>query len=315
MTHTVLRLAALGAFAFAALASETGMTPAAAAPGDPVVAAAGDIACDLLPTAAAPDPDERGANVCHMAATAQLIKTLNPAAVLALGDEQYADGRLDQFEAGYAKSWGAFKNITHPSPGNHEYHTPGAAGYFAYFGSAAGDPSKGYYSFDVGGWHLIALNGNCKAVGGCAADSPQTTWLVRDLADHHAACTLAYWHQPRFSSGAVHGNDAAYDAFWRALYAAHADVVLAGHDHEYERFASQTPDAAPDAKAGITEFVVGTGGRSHYHFGAMQPNSKAATATTYGILALTLHPHGFDWRFIPEPGSTFTDSGSQSCHR
>ncbi|MBV8171934.1 MAG: metallophosphoesterase [Candidatus Eremiobacteraeota bacterium] len=313
MKHASWKVAALGAFAFSVLLLRAGTPPVAAAAADPVIAAAGDIACDLLPTAATPDPDERGTEVCHMAATAALIKALRPAAVLALGDEQYADGRLDQFQAGYDKSWGAFKDITHPAPGNHEYHTPGAAGYYGYFGASAGDPAKGYYSFELGGWHLISLNGNCKAVGGCAADSPQTAWLVKDLAAHRAACTLAYWHQPRFSSGAVHGNDPAYDAFWRALYAAHADVVLNGHDHEYERFAPQTPDAMADAK-GITEFVVGTGGRSHYHFAQVQPNSKATNATAFGVLALTLHPHGFDWRFIAEPGSTFTDAGSQGCH-
>jgi calcineurin-like phosphoesterase family protein len=305
--------AVLGAAAFIGLLASAGSASAAGAP-DPVVAAAGDIACDLRPTAASPDPDERGADTCHMAATAKIIAGLHPAAVLALGDEQYADGSTAQFEAGYDKTWGAFKKITHPAPGNHEYHTPGAAGYFAYFGASAGDPDTGYYSFDVGAWHLIALNANCKAVGGCGADSPEVGWLTRDLAAHRAACTLAYWHQPRFSSGAVHHSDPTYDAFWRALYAAHADVVLGGHDHDYERFAPQTPDAKPDPQRGITEIVVGTGGRSHYKIGALEPNSQVSNGATYGILAVTLHAHSFDWRFIPEPGETFTDSGTQACH-
>jgi len=291
-------------------AASTAQTTGAAT----VIAAAGDIACDLLPTTATPAGDESGPNTCHMDATAKLIAQLHPAAVLALGDEQYADGALAQFNAGYDKSWGAFKSITHPAPGNHEYHTPNAAGYFAYFGSLAGDPRRGYYSFDLGGWHLIALNGNCNAIGGCGADSPQVQWLTADLAAHHAACTLAYWHQPRFSSGAVHHSDPAYDALWRALYAAHADLVLGGHDHDYERFAPQTPDAQPDPVHGITEIVAGTGGRSHYKIGRLEPNSQVTNGQTYGILAVTLHPHSFDWRFIPEPGSTFTDSGTQACH-
>ncbi len=158
------------------------------------------------------------------------------------------------------------------------------------------------------------MNGNCNAIGGCGADSPQVQWLTADLAANHAACTLAYWHQPRFSSGAVHHSDPAYDALWRALYAAHADLVLGGHDHDYERFAPQTPDAQPDPVHGITEIVAGTGGRSHYKIGRLEPNSQVTNGQTYGILAVTLHPHSFDWRFIPEPGSTFTDSGTQACH-
>ncbi|MBV8222849.1 MAG: alkaline phosphatase, partial [Candidatus Eremiobacteraeota bacterium] len=158
------------------------------------------------------------------------------------------------------------------------------------------------------------LNANCKAIGGCDASSAQVQWLVADLKADHQSCTLAFWHQPRFSSGAVHHSDPTYDAFWRALYAAHADLVLTGHDHDYERFAPQTPDAASDPTSGITEFVVGTGGRSHYQIGKLEPNSQATKAGVYGILAVTLHPESFDWRFIPEPGQTFTDSGSQPCH-
>jgi calcineurin-like phosphoesterase family protein len=302
-------LFSLGAVAIAAL----GRSAAANAAADPVIAAAGDIACDSRPSIASPDPDDRGSGVCHMAATAKLVAAMHPDAVLTLGDEQYADGSLEQFTAGYDKTWGQFKPVTHPAPGNHEYGTRGAAGYYAYFGQAAGDPSRGYYSFDLGSWHLIALNANCKAIGGCGADSSEVQWLKHDLATHHAACTLAFWHQPRFSS-AMHHSDPAYDAFWRALYAAHADLVLNGHDHDYERFAPQTPDAAPDAKLGITEFVVGTGGRSHYQIGQIEPNSQARTSATYGVLRLALHPHSFDWKFVPEPGSPFSDAGSQPCH-
>ncbi len=285
---------------------------AASPTGDPVIAAAGDIACDPRPSAA-PEADEGGGSVCHQAATAKLIELMHPAAVLALGDEQYPNGALDSFTAGYAPSWGAFKAITHPAPGNHEYHTPGAAGYFTYFGAAAGPPDKGYYSFDVGGWHLIALNANCQPAGGCGADSPEVRWLAQDLAAHKGACTLAYWHQPRWSSG-PHHSDPTYDAFWQTLYAAHADVVLGGHDHDYERFSPQAPDGASDPGKGITEFVVGTGGRSHYQVKSVAPNSEARSNDTFGVLELTLHAHGFDWRFVPEQGSTFTDSGSRACH-
>jgi hypothetical protein len=303
---------ALSAVVFIALLVTGPASRSFAAGADPVLAAAGDIACDLLPSAK-PEADDAGANVCHMGATAKLVAALHPAVVLTLGDEQYGGATLEQFKAGYDKSWGAFKGMTRPAPGNHEYQTPGAAGYYAYFGAAAGEPAKGYYSFDLGGWHLIALNANCKQIGGCGADSPEVQWLAQDLAAHHAACTLAYWHQPRFSSG-PHHSDASYDAFWRALYAAHADLVLNGHDHDYERFAAQSPDAKPDTSHGITEIVAGTGGRSHYKIGNIEPNSVVSNGVTYGVLALTLHPHGFDWRFIPEPGSTFTDSGSQGCH-
>lgn len=306
-------VAAPGVFAVLA-AAFLGTAAAAVSPtGDPLVAAAGDIACDPRPTSGASDSDEKGPDQCHMAATAALIEAAHPAAVLTLGDEQYPGGALDSFMAGYDKSWGVFKAITHPAPGNHEYHTPGAAGYFAYFGPAAGDARKSYYSFDLGGWHLIALDADCKNVGGCGPESAETQWLTADLAAHHAACTLAYWHQPRFSSG-PHHSDPTYDAFWRALYAAHADLVLNGHDHDYERFSAQTPDSKADVATGITEIVAGTGGRSHYKIGALEPNSQVSNGATYGVLFLTLHPHSFDWKFVPEPGAIFTDSGSRRCH-
>jgi len=304
----------LGVCVLAALAS-AGQTVAAnsSGPGDPVIAAAGDISCDPRQSTTAAQGDDSGPDACHQAATAKLIAAMHPAAVLTLGDEQYPDGALDSFMAGYDKSWGAFKAITHPAPGNHEWHTAQAAGYFAYFGPGVGDASKSYYSFDLGAWHLISLDGDCKNIGGCGADSPEGQWLASDLAAHHSACTLAYWHQPRFSSG-PHHSDPTYDALWRALYAAHADLVLNGHDHDYERFAPQTPDAKPDPRSGITEIVAGTGGRSHYKIGNIEPNSQVSNGTTYGVLFVTLHPHSFDWKFQPEAGSTFSDSGSQRCH-
>ena len=286
-------------------------TAASTAAVDPVIAAAGDIACSPhLPAF----NDGRGTRAaCRQRHTSDLLVSGGYAAVLALGDLQYDGGELGNFRRSYEPSWGRLKAVTHPVPGNHEYSTPRAAGYFAYFGSRAGSPALGYYSFDVGAWHLIALNSNCGAVGGCGSASPQTRWLRADLAAHQSACTLAYWHHPRFSSG-LHGDDETYDAFWRALYEAGADVVLAGHDHSYERFAPQDPSGRADPARGIRQFVVGTGGRSLYPFRNIRPNSEIRNSTTYGVLAMTLRPDRFEWRFIPEKGKTFTDSGSGACH-
>jgi hypothetical protein len=276
-----------------------------------MIAAAGDIACD--PRALAAARSRGSAGVCRERSTAALLARGRYVAVLALGDTQYESGDLSDFRAEYDPTWGRFKRITYPAPGNHEYGSPRAAGYFAYFGARAGERTKGYYSFDVGGWHLVALNSNCGAIGGCSQSSPQGRWLRADLAAHPAACTLAYWHHPRFSSG-LHGNDTLYDGFWKILYAAGADLVLVAHDHHYERFAPQTPSARADPKRGIREFVVGTGGRSHYPFVHIRANSEVRNSGTFGILSLTLRPNGYDWRFIPEAGKTFTDSGSTACH-
>jgi hypothetical protein len=277
----------------------------ATGPPDPVIAAAGDIAC--------PPERSRTRSECAQGATAALITRGDYAAVLALGDLQYDLGSATGFRRSYASSWGRFKAVTHPAPGNHDYGTKGAAGYYAYFGEAAGDPGKGYYSFDLGRWHLIALNSNCFAVGGCERGSAQERWLRDDLAAHPAACTLAYWHHPRFSSG-VHGNDERFDAFWRALYEAGADVVLAGHDHDYERFGPQTPDARADERRGLREFVVGTGGRSLYRLLFTRPNSQVRDGSTFGVLALTLHAESYDWRFVPVGSGGFTDAGTGRCH-
>jgi acid phosphatase type 7 len=272
---------------------------------DPVIAAAGDIACeaDRMVTE----------TTCHQQATSDLVVRLDPTAVLALGDQQYERSQLSSFRNAYDRTWGRLKAITHPVPGNHEYLS-GGSGYFGYFGAAAGDPQKGYYSFDLGAWHLIALNSQCSWVsGGCGPGSPQERWLRADLAAHRDACTLAYWHQPRFSSG-QHGSNPHYDAFWRDLYEANAEIVLTAHDHDYERFAPQDPAGRPDTNRGIREFVVGTGGKNHYRFKAAQPNSQVRNGDTFGVLVLTLHPTSYSWRFVPEAGKTFTDSGSTACH-
>jgi chitodextrinase len=279
--------------------------------GDPVIAAAGDIACD---------PTVSGFNIngtatgCRMKATSDLLLAMAPEAILALGDSQYENAAFSKYAGSFGPTWGRLKSLIRPAVGNHEYRVAGAAGHFQYFGAAAGDPAKGYYSFDVGAWHLIALNSECtKIPGGCAATGAQVKWLKADLAANTATCTLAYWHRPRFSSS-TYGDDATYKPFWDALYAAGADVVLAGHAHNYERFALQDPDGNADSDRGIRAFVVGTGGKSHYRIIDPGPNSQVANGDTFGVLKLTLRPTRYDWAFIPEPGKSFTDSGSANCH-
>jgi parallel beta helix pectate lyase-like protein/calcineurin-like phosphoesterase family protein len=272
----------------------------------PVIAAAGDIACD---------PDTPGfdvATTCKMMATSELLIGANLTGVLTLGDNQYDNGAHDKFTRSYAPTWGRLKSITHPSAGNHEYQTPAATGYFDYFGAAAGDRGKGYYSFDIGGWHVVALNSNCSEVGGCHAGSPQERWLRADLGAQPAACTVAYMHHPRFSSG-QHGSTTSVQGLWQALFDANAELVLSGHDHDYERFAPQTPTGAAD-QTGIRQFVVGTGGASLRAFSTVQPNSQIRRSDSHGVLQLTLHPDRYDWRFLPVAGKTFTDVGSALCH-
>ena len=276
-----------------------------AATTDPVIGVAGDISC--------PPAYSASATRCQQLATSDLLLGMNPVAVLTLGDNQYETGMLSEFQQVYSPTWGRLLDRTFPVPGNHEYDTPGASGYFSYFGARAGDPAKGYYSFDAGAWHVIALNSECSSVGGCQPGSPQETWLRADLAAHPAACTLAYWHKPRFSSGGRHPSSAAFQPLWQALYDAHADVVLSGHAHDYERFAPQAPDGAADDVRGIRQFVVGTGGRNLQILGALQPNSEVLQNTSFGVLKLVLHPTSYDWQFLPTPGGTFTDSGSRAC--
>lgn len=269
----------------------------------PTIAAAGDIAC--VPGAS---PNE---TACQHKATSRLLARRDPWLVLTLGDNQYDDGALEDFRRSYSASWGRVKAITRPSVGNHDYHVADARDYFSYFGPPAGRRGRGYFSFDVGDWHVVALNSNCGEVGGCERGSRQEKWLQQDLAAHPSTCTLAYWHHPRFSSG-LHGNNGTSAAFWRALYEAGADVVLNGHDHTYERFAPQDPRQRADGN-GIREFVVGTGGRNLYTFGAPEPNSQVRNNHTFGVLELTLRANGYDWRFEPAAGGSFEDSGSDTC--
>ena len=269
-------------------------------PSDPVLVGAGDIAsCD----------DLTGAE-----ATAKLIEKI-PGTVFVAGDLAYPGGSEEQFAKCYTPTWGRFKDRTRPAVGNHEYHKGNPSPYSRYFGPQAGDPGKAYYSYELGTWHIVVLNSECAQVGGCDAASPQGRWLKQDLRDHATECTLAYWHKPLFSSGKKHGDDPEMKPFWQILYAANADVVIGGHDHDYERFAPQDPDAKPDPPRGILEFVVGSGGKnSHRSFGPPKPNSEVRNADTFGVLKLTLHAKSYDWEFVPQAGKTFTDSGNGVCH-
>jgi hypothetical protein len=292
--HVLLSLAILCLLAGANGASAQDKKP------DPVFVGAGDVAsCD----------DLSGAH-----ATAKLIEKI-PGTVFVAGDLAYPDGSDENFAKCYEPTWGRFKDRTRPAPGNHEYHSDGASGYARYFGAAAGDPKKGYYSYDLGTWHIIALNSECAEVDGCDTASQQVQWLKQDLEQHAKACTLAYFHKPLFSSGGKHGNDPSMKPLWDMLYHSGADVVINGHDHNYERFAPQDPNGKEDTAHGIREFVVGSGGKnSHRKMGVIEPNSEAHNDDTFGVLKLTLHAKSYDWEFVPEAGKTFTDSGSGNCH-
>jgi acid phosphatase type 7 len=287
----------------------------------PVIAAAGDIACDPA------NPNfNNSSSSCREMYTSNLLVNAGLAAVLPLGDNQYYCGGYAAFTGSYDHSWGRVKSITHPAVGNHEYLTSGgssgstgcdstnagAAGYFRYFGAAAGSPSQGYYSYDIDTWHLIALNSNCSSAGGCSATSPQGKWLQADLAAHPNQCILAYWHIPLFSSGGRANNNSR--PFWDALYAAKADVVLSAHDHTYERFAPQTPSGGLDRNNGVREFIVGTGGANHTSLASRVANSEIFDDKTFGVLEMSLYPDHYTWQFVPEPGKTFSDAGSQACH-
>jgi hypothetical protein len=265
--------------------------------GDPVMVAAGDIAyCGN-------DNDE---------ATARLLDNM-PGTVVTLGDAVYTDATSTEFANCYGPTWGRHKARTTPAPGNHEYQTAGATGYFNYFGAAAGDPTQGYYDYRLGAWHVIVLNSNCAQIGGCGPGSPQETWLRNVLATSEAECTVAVFHHPRFSSGSVHGPNTAMGPFWQALYDYGADVVLNGHEHLYERFGMQRPDGTADAVFGLRQITVGTGGRSSYGFATPVANSDVR-GRPFGVLKLILRDTSYAWEFTPVAGQTFTDFGSSSCH-
>ena len=249
--------------------------------------------------------------------TAKLIEKI-PGTVFALGDLAYDAVTLGQFQNCYGRSWGKFKARTRPALGNHEYRERSAAAYYQYWAGQAGPSGKGYYSYELGTWHVVVLNTNCEAagLGGCASGSPQDTWLRQDLADHRGSCIVAYGHHALFSSGIFrsHAVHPELKRLWEDLYAAHADLVLAGHEHSYERFAPQDPEGRADPQHGIREIVVGTGGRSHDPLGLAVANSEKQNYDTYGVLKLTLSPQSYTWEFVPEEGRTFRDSGTGVCH-
>ncbi len=275
------------------------------------IAAAGDIACD--PETSAFNGGAGTATECDQRGVSSAILAGGYDAVLPLGDIQYEAGTAAEIAGSYAPSWGRLKAISHPAVGNHEYGSPGAAPYFAYFGAAAGDPAKGYYSYDLGSWHVIAINSNCLQIGGCSRGSPEETWLQADLAAHPVRCTLAYWHHPRFSSG-QNGDAGSMSTIWGDLYAAGADVVLNGHDHDYERFAPQDDDGRRDDASGLREFVVGTGGKNHMTFKAIEANSEVHDTSSFGFLGLTLGDGSYSWQFVSDPPGGLSDSGSSACH-
>jgi hypothetical protein len=242
--------------------------------------------------------------------TAALIAALpNTATVWAAGDNAYDAGTLSEYNTYYGPTWGQFKARTIPAPGNHEYGTSGASGYFDYFGALAGPNRNGWFSKDVGAWHVISLNSEVNA----AAGSPQEQWLRQDLAANTKPCTIAMWHSPLFTSGS-HAPDSAVRPLYQALYDFNADVVIQGHNHNYERFAPMTPAGAVDNTRGITSFVNGAGGAGHYNFTGVAANSVVRNSDTLGVLKFTLHANSADFEFLPEAGKTFRDSGTITCH-
>ena len=245
-------------------------------------------------------------------ATAALLDVQPADVVVTLGDNAYFRGTPAEFAGCYDPTWGRSRSRTRPAPGNHDYGTARATGYFGYFGEAAGDPAEGYYSYEAGPWHVVALNSNCTVVA-CGPGSAQERWLRHDLASHPRRCVLAYWHHPRFSSGTTHGSSTAVAALWQALYDGGADLVLSGHEHHYERLGPLDPSGRPDPVRGLRSFVVGTGGMSHYGFGTPVPGSEVRDARTFGVLRLALAEGSFRWRFLPVEGESFTDTGSASC--
>jgi hypothetical protein len=278
------------------------LSPTPAPVVSPLLVAAGDIACRPRQR---PDEDD----VCAQRTTADLVIGLKPAAVLALGDTQYDDGSPEEYDS-YDASWGKFKEITLPVVGNHEYQTPDAKGYYDYFGDRAGKAGEGWYTASLGAWRVIVLNSECAEVGGCDSESPQGRWLA-DQLDGAPRCTLAAFHRPRFSSGLEHGGDPALEPLWAQLADGGVDVVLNGHEHDYERFLPR--DAEGQVGSGPMEFVVGTGGHSLRSFSRVERGSEVRWDDSVGVLAMTLRPDGYDWRFVGPEGTPPVDSGTGTC--
>ncbi|MFN0063966.1 MAG: metallophosphoesterase family protein [Myxococcaceae bacterium] len=284
---------------------------AGCAPEKWTVVAVGDVACDPNDSDFAQAQGQNGR--CAMAATSQVAEAQSPDALLMLGDLQYETGSADAFAQSFDVTWGRHKPKMKPAPGNHEYETPGAAGYFGYFGGLAGPDERGYYAFDLGPWRTYSLNSNCDEAGGCGQGSPQWAWLAQDLADHPRRCSLAYFHHPRFSSG-LHGDHDQMQAIWALLYQHGVEIVLTGHDHSYERFSPLNDSAEADTAHGIRQFVVGSGGKNHYVRVRFREASEVFDSSSYGVLKLVLRPSAYSWQFVPIDGDAFSDSGTAACH-
>ena len=279
----------------------------------PIMGGAGDVNVNAVGDIAACDAQYTQRD--GFLQTAALLQTLD-GPILGLGDYVYYAGDPSLYTNCFNPVWGQFKSRFFPVAGNHEYIYPNAAGYYGYFGAAAGDPTKGYYSFNLGAWHLIALNTNCSYAGGlngCFAGSPQEVWLRADLAAHPNQCVLAFFHHPLYSSGKEGNYWRAHDLV-QALIDYHASLIVNGHDHSYERFAPIDANGNLDPVNGIPEIVAGTGGKDHSNLVSRLPNSLVFDDSTFGVLRLVLHPKGYDFQFIPVSGGTFTDSGSDTCH-
>ena len=247
-------------------------------------------------------------------ATAKLLDTIQ-GTIFTLGDNVYQNGTEKEFEQCFAPTWGRHIGRIRPAIGNHEYHTAGAEAYFNYFASALGETDDAYYSYNLGKWHIVVLDSNC-VKSGCVPNSRQYNWLKNDLLENkNTKCTLAILHHPRFSSGRIHGSQRTMEPLWQSPYDSGVDVVLSSHEHNYERFAPQTPQGAVDAVRGIRQFVVGTGGRSLYGFAKAIPNSEVRNNSTYGVLKLILQAESYSWQFLPVAGESFTDSGEGTCHQ
>ena len=285
----------------------TGLDPGTAPEGSVLVVAVADMVCAPTDEPMAGGPDGVGA-VCQQDATAALVRP-EVEAILVPGDLQYESATLEDFETAYAASWGRFRDITIPAPGNHEYRTDGGAGYHAYFGDRVGTPGESWYSTDVGAWHVVSLNSNCGAVGGCGTDSAQYAWLQDDLAASDAACTVALWHHPRFSTGA-YGDTEEMAAMWELLDDAGAELVLSGHEHTYERFVPMSADGTP-VDDGMRQWIVGMGGKNHYPADA-RDDVAARDNTTFGVLELLLEPDGYAWEYVAADGD-YHDAGRASC--
>jgi hypothetical protein len=277
------------------------IAPPTATPTPAVLMGAGDVVvCGV-------DHDEQTAAIIE-----QQLALFPNATVFIAGDNVNESGRAVEYRNCFTPSWGHFLDRIRPVPGNHDMMTDQGAPYYAYFGKAAGEPGEGYYSYNLGSWHIVALNSNCDVIA-CGKNSYQVQWLREDLQKNQQICTLLYWHHPRFGSG-LEGSVGLVSSFWRTAYEFGAEVVVNGNDHDYERFAPQDPDGNLDLERGIREFVVGTGGAELRGWGTIKPNSEVRDNQTHGVILFELYPDHYTWNFLPSEGGTFTDQGIGFCH-